>query len=195
VVSRRIAWAIEDGRGTDTADVTIDGDRLVAVGRATNEDPEPYELGYDVRTGSRFVTDELVVEVTRAGDVRRLRLTRSSTGAWDADLNGEPVPLPDLGAALDCDLGRCPTTNSMPVLRERLLVRDEPVDFVMALVDVPALVVHRSRQRYEPIGTQSDRSRLIRFVSLDSEFRSELTFDADGLVIDYPQLARRTRDT
>lgn len=195
MTTRRVAWAIEDGRGTDTADVTIDGDRLVAVGRATNDDPEPYELGYDVRTGSRFVTEELVVELTQAGNVRRLRLTRSSTGAWDADLNGEPVALPDLGGALDCDLGRCPTTNSMPVLRERLLERDEPVDFVMALVEVPALVVRRSRQRYVPIGTQDDRSRLIRFVSLDSEFRSELTFDADGLVIDYPQLGRRKRES
>lgn len=195
MTTRRVAWAIEDGRGTDTADVTIDGDRLVAVGRATNDDPEPYELGYDVRTGSRFVTEELVVELTQAGNVRRLRLTRSSTGAWDADLNGEPVALPDLGGALDCDLGRCPTTNSMPVLRERLLERDEPVDFVMALVEVPALVVRRSRQRYVPVGTRDDRSRLIRFVSLDSEFRSELTFDADGLVIDYPQLGRRKRES
>jgi uncharacterized protein len=191
VVTRRVTWTIEDGRGRDMTDVRIDGDRFAATGRATNDDPEPYELGYDVRTGSRFVTEELVVEVTQGDDVRRLRLTRSSTGAWDADVDGESASLPDLGGALDCDLGRCPTTNSMPVLRERLLERDEPVEFVMALVEVPALVIRRSRQRYEPMATRPDGSRLIRFVSLDSDFRSELTFDPDGLVIDYPQLARR----
>jgi hypothetical protein len=31
----------------------------------------------------------------------------------------------------------------------------------------------------------------VRFVSLDGEFRSDLRLDPAGLVIEYPQLARR----
>ena len=79
----------------------------------------------------------------------------------------------------------------MPVLREDLLRRDEPVDFVMAWVQVPELLVRRSAQRYEPLGNDADGRRRIRYVSLDSDFRSELTFDSDGIVVDYPLLARR----
>ena len=191
-VTRRVTWAIEDGSGVDTAEVTLDGDRLTAIGRATNVDPEPYEVRYEVLTGSQFITERLVVRVIRGGAERQLTLDRSATGGWTAALDGAPVDLPDLGDALDCDLGRCPATNSMPVLRERLLGRHEPVDFVMALVSVPDLAVHRSRQRYVPLATDAAGRRHIRFESLDSDFRSELTFDRDGLVIDYPQLAKRT---
>jgi hypothetical protein len=79
----------------------------------------------------------------------------------------------------------------MPVLREGLLERDGAVDFVMAWVQVPELIVRRSAQRYVPLGMDDRGLRRIRFVSLDSDFESELTFDSDGLVVDYPGLARR----
>jgi uncharacterized protein len=188
---RRIVWAVEDGDGRDEAEILVTADRFLARGRATSVDPEPYELTYEVRTVPPFVTESLTVELSRADRRRRLNLRRSPQGTWMATLDGADVVLPDLSDALDCDLGRCPTTNSMPVLRQRLLERDEPAEFVMALVAVPELVVHRSRQRYVPLGPAGDRGRRIRFESLDSEFQSVLTFDADGVVVDYPQLARR----
>lgn len=189
---RHVVWAILDGHGEDAADIELDGGRLVARGRATNDDPEPYSLTYEVATGPRYVTESLVVSVERRGPApRRLELTRSIDAVWSARLDESPVMLPDLAGALDCDLGRCPTTNSMPVLRERLLTSDEPVDFVMAWVQVPELVVRRSAQRYVPLGTRTDGRRRIQFLSLDSEFRAEITFDADGLVVDYTALARR----
>ncbi len=190
-ISRHVVWAIEDGEGRDEAEILVEADRFTARGRATNTDPEPYELTYEVRTVPPFVTEALVVELLLPSARRRLELRRSAGGAWTATLDGEPLVLPNLSDALDCDLGRCPTTNSMPVLREGLLERDEPAEFVMALVSVPELVVHRSRQRYVPLGTASDGRRTIRFESMDSDFRSVLTFDRDGLVVDYPQLARR----
>ena len=169
----------------------MDSDRLVARGRARNDDPAPYALTYDLVTGPRFVTARLAVEVDVDGSRRRLVLDRSAAGLWSATVDGDPIELPELDDALDCDLGRCPTTNSMPVLREDLLERDVPVDFVMAWVQVPELLVRRSAQRYVPLGTDPDGRRRIEYVSLDSDFRSELTFDADGIVVDYPALARR----
>jgi uncharacterized protein len=189
--ARRVVWAIEDGEGRDEAAIVIEADRFTARGRATNLDPEPYRLTYEVRTVPPFVTDLLTVELSGAEGRRRLELRRSTGGAWTAALDGAEVDLPDLSDALDCDLGRCPTTNSMPVLRQRLIERDEPAEFVMALVAVPELAVHRSRQRYVPLGTDSHGRRTIRFESMDSDFRSVLTFDPDGVVVDYPQLARR----
>ena len=74
----------------------------------------------------------------------------------------------------------------MPVLREGLLAADLPKDFVMAWVKVPELTVHRSEQRYEPI----DRNT-VRYVGKHRDFVGELTFDNDGFVMRYPELAER----
>jgi hypothetical protein len=96
------------------------------------------------------------------------------------------VELPDLAGALDCDLGLSPLTNSMPVLRHGLLEPGEPVELLMAWVAVPELTVHASAQRYVPLG-----EGVVRFESLDGEFTADIEFDADGLVVDYPGIARR----
>jgi uncharacterized protein len=66
----------------------------------------------------------------------------------------------------------------------------------MAWVSVPELQVHRSAQRYTFVRAVDSSSTIVRFESLDgdSPFRAELTVDRDGLVIDYPGIARRIRD-
>ena len=96
----------------------------------------------------------------------------------------------EFSGALDCDLALSPLTNSMPVLRHDLLEAGGPVDLLMAWVSAPDLAVYASRQRYRFVRKQGETS-VIRYESRDSNFVSEVTFDRDGLVIDYPQLGRR----
>ena len=189
---RSVEWAIEDGVGSERATVQLEPDRIRAQGRATNSDPRPYTVTYELETGPRFVTEALRVVARDGAGQRSLTLQRDASGSWVTMSEPGGVQVrPDLADALDCDLGRCPLTNSMPVLREGLLIRDGSADFTMAWVSVPDLAVRVSRQRYTTIGTDPDGLRRIRFESLDSAFMSDLTFDADGLVVDYPQLARR----
>jgi hypothetical protein len=55
---------------------------------------------------------------------------------------------------------------------------------------VPELAVHAARQRYTHV-----RPGLVRFRSLDGEFEgfeADLEVDDDGLIVHYPDLARRT---
>lgn len=92
-----------------------------------------------------------------------------------------------LGQALDCDLGGCPLTNTMPVLREGLL-RGGSAEFTMAWVSVPALVVRPVRQRYAYLRSGADGSSVIRYHS--GTFTAEVTFGPGGLVTDYPGLGR-----
>lgn len=61
----------------------------------------------------------------------------------------------------------------------------------MAWVSVPDLGVHASRQRNVGLESESDGTHFVRYESRDGIFTADLTFDADGLVIDYPALARR----
>jgi uncharacterized protein len=169
---RLLVWRGLEEWLAEAAEVHLEDDRLHARGTQLGAEPHPYRADYELTTTARWVTERLTVE---AGE-RRLDLRRAEDGAWT--VNGEPRP--DLADALDCDLQNSPLTNTMPILRED----GGPADLVMAWVSVPDLGVRVSRQRYEPI----DDGR-VRFVSLDSDFTSELELDEDGLLVRYPRLA------
>jgi hypothetical protein len=109
---------------------------------------------------------ELEAEVMRAGVVGGGRLVLELE---DADF---------------FDLAYSPVFNSLPVLRDGLHRGGQSRDYVMRWVDVPSLEVSRSEQRYEPRG-----DGVVRYSS--GSFTADIAFDADGLVVEYPGLARR----
>jgi hypothetical protein len=186
--------------GTEMAEVTLSEDRLSAKCTAIGVNPLPYRLEYELETAEGFVTARLWVRTEGMGWTRELDLTRGSSGLWSSKTDsGGSVELPGLerdpdmdsvAGALDCDLGLSPLTNSMPVLRHRLHEGGGPVDFLMAWVSVPDLAVHASRQRYTFLRRESG-ARVVRYESRGGNFVSDLRFDDDGIVIDYPKLARR----
>ncbi len=192
-----VVWQGVDSWRAEAAQVHLRGDRLVASGTQIGDDPLPYRLTYSLDTGPGFVTRRLSVEVVGAGWSRLLDLSRDEDGAWSVlrESAGQvdlptTTDAPDLTGALDCDLGRSPVTNSMPVLRHRLHEQPGDVTFAMAWVSVPDLRVLRSEQRYSHVGADA-RGRVVRYEGLHRGFVGELTFDDGGLVLDYPQLARR----
>ncbi len=177
-----LIWRGLDAWRSEHAHVRIEEGRLEAQGTQIGVDPEPYELRYELVTGEGYVTRSISLTV-RGGDWQReLALIRHADGSWTA--NGDPVH--DAHGALDCDVANCPLTNSMPVLRDRLLDGDEPRDYVMAWIAVPELTVRRSEQRYDPID-----GKHVRYVGLDSDFTAELEFDEHGLVVSYQGMAER----
>jgi hypothetical protein len=215
---RAITWVKE--RGAEFAEVDLTRGGLRATGVAVGGDPVPYRLEYELDCADDFVTRRLSVRAWGAGWGRHLELSRDRAGTWSAEagtdgeaellgLPGVPGPPPpggdpsDLDAGLDCDLGLSPLTNTMPVLRHGLLDGGGPVELLMAWVSVPWLAVTPSRQLYTylrgatagelgPVpadggGAGGDIS-LIRFQSGD--FSADVTFDAQGLVVDYQQIGR-----
>lgn len=141
--------------------------------------PGRYRLDYDLRTDSDLVTSSIAIEARGEGWARNLDLRRGPDGGWSA--GGRPIPA--VAGALDCDLGLSPLTNFMPIRRQRLTDGGEAADFVMAWIAVPALTVHRSEQRYEPID-----ARTVRYVGRHRSFVGELRLDEDGFVEVYPGL-------
>lgn len=198
---RFVVWDKEDRHGSEAVEVTLLADRLQASGAQVGFAPLPYRLDFTLDTGAGWVTERLAVTSRGEGWSRTLDLRRSAAGEWSIENSAEgEVDLPSPGGdvasfatALDCDLGLCPLTNTMPVLRHDLLRRDGSLDFVMAWVSVPDLAVRRSGQRYTPLPPGGDGLRHIEYRSLDSDFVSALTYDGDGLVVDYPQMATRVR--
>lgn len=182
-----LTWRIIASGGLETAWVTVDGGRLHGRGRAVGLDPEPYWASYELETGEEYVTRRLAVEVEAAGWRRSLELLRDPDGTWRA--NGEAVAA--VAGALDCDLGRCPLTNTMPVLRDRLHQQPGNRDYLMAWVAVPDLAVLPSEQTYTYLRPRTQGGAHLRYQGRHRGFVGEITVDADGLVIDYPALATR----
>lgn len=96
----------------------------------------------------------------------------------DLTLNHARHEIVHLGGADFFDLFASPFFNSLPVMRDGLLDVGPARDYEMRFVHVPELTVELSRQRYEPLG-----NHVVRYSSGD--FQSDITFDADGFVLDY----------
>jgi uncharacterized protein len=197
---RRVAWTKDSLVGAEFAEVELLVDRLRATSVAIGDDPLPYRVDYELETGAGFVTTRLRLRASGDGWERSLELQRADDGTWAAETTVDGVAaLPDPGGdvtlvegALDCDVAHSPVTNSMPVLRHRMLEHPGSHDFLMAWVSLPDLSFRPSRQRYVSSADVVE-SRTVRYVSLEGTFTADLTFDEDGLVVDYPELGRRLR--
>ncbi|HET7030092.1 MAG TPA: putative glycolipid-binding domain-containing protein [Candidatus Limnocylindrales bacterium] len=184
-IERFLAWQIDDSAGFDAAWATVERDTLRAEGRSVGQRPAPFWTTYRLETGPAFVTARMEVESRSAGGRASLDLRRDHDGTWRVD--GEPRP--DLAGALDCDLGECPLTNTMPVLRHGLLDGPGDHELLMAFIEVPGLRVLPSRQRYTHVAREPTGDTIVTYRS--GTFRSDLRFDRDGFVRTYPQLGRR----
>jgi uncharacterized protein len=198
--NRLLAWWGPDPPRIDVAHLRLAEDRLGAHGTSTTE---AYALSYRLETGPSWVTRRLDVRVDGDGWWRQLTLERDLGGRWssrrtDATAAGDPVTAAiehdELDGALDCDLGLCPLTNTMPVLRHGLVEASRAgetrrVDLTMAWVSVPELEVMASAQHYGSGVAVAGGGVQIRFES--GEFVEHIEFDAAGLVVSYPSIGRR----
>jgi hypothetical protein len=107
----------------------------------------------------------------------------------DVDLPPAGADPATLAGALDCDLGLSPLTNTMPVLRHGLLSGGGPVDLLMAWVSVPDLSVQADAQRYTFVRPAAEGGAVVNYSS--DGFTADISFDATGLVIDYPGIGSR----
>lgn len=187
-IARHLVWTwdVPPGEGYSTAWVERAGRRLTARGRAVGLVPEPYWVTYALETGEDFVTARLGVTVDTGRATRTVDL-RNDAGRWSVD----GAHRPDLDGALDCDLGLCPLTNTMPVLRHDLHRRPDagPHRFLMAWVSVPDLAVSANRQTYTPLAPAAGGGGGARVRYASGDFHSDIEFDEQGLVLDYPGLA------
>jgi hypothetical protein len=177
----------EDPPGAEFATVNITNDGLSASGTQIGSSPSGYRLDYRLDTGTDFVTKRISIAAKGAGWRRRLDLTRLRSGRWVCA--GVESDMKPLHGALDCDLALSPLTNSMPVLRHGLLEGGGPLEFVMAWVSVPDLRVVPSVQRYRFL-RKSGKLSIVRYESESRDFVADLTFDKDGLCLDYPGIGR-----
>jgi len=180
-VQRLLVWRGTDEWRAEAARLDLHADGVHATGTQIGAG---YRLDYELRARDDWRTRSLTVTVASDAGERVTRLLHDGHGRWTHD----GADAPRLAGALDCDLGLSPLTNLMPVRRHALHEREGEAEIVVAWVSVPDLTVHPSPQRYEHV-----RPGVVRFVDLGLHegFTAELELDADGLVVLYPELARR----
>jgi hypothetical protein len=126
---------------------------------------------------------DFIASGTQIGVTYELRY-RLEPGALHLELVGERTFDLGLDGADFFDLGWSPLFNSLPVIRDGLLEAGPPRDYLMRWVEVPSLEVSVSEQRYEPLG-----NGVVRFSAGD--FVSDITFDPNGFVLNYPGIGAR----
>jgi hypothetical protein len=200
-VRRQVQWRGEDGDPlAEAADVDLEPAGVRATGVQLGTDPLPYRLDYELDASAGWITARLRVDVHGEGWSRALDLRHDGDGHWAAEASARgDADLPDPGGhtgpvsgALDCDLGLSSMTNLMPIRRHGLQERPGAAEILTAWVSVPDLALIPYEQRYEHVARR-DAGAVVRFISLGvhAGFTADLEVDRDGLVIAYPQIARR----
>jgi hypothetical protein len=179
-------WKVVETAGFESAWLSIDRRKLRARGRAVGQLPQPYTLDYELETDDEAATKVMDIIVETTASQHRLSLRREAS-RWS--VNGDERP--DLAVALDCDLAGSPVTNTMPIIRHGFqcgLIESHA--FLTAFVQVPTLSVVAAKQTYTYL-SHSDEAARIRYAS--GSFVQELIVDGNGVVVDYPTMARRVR--
>ncbi|HWR49401.1 MAG TPA: putative glycolipid-binding domain-containing protein [Pseudonocardiaceae bacterium] len=187
--TKMLAWAGVDCLRLEAARVVLGERGLRAIGSLVNaqqEGGEAYSASYSLATDETGVVQRLTVRTARAMGEQHVNLTRSEEGVWLVD-HGQGAARTQFGGALDVDLAFSPLFNALPIRRLGLhrgaAVHDLPVVFVA----LPSLEVCRVSQTYRTVSLDEPAA-----VSISSDsWEVELAVDADGLVLEYPGLARR----
>ena len=189
-----VAWRGQDDPDRiDRALIEIGESGLKAEGTSVTVG---YATAWSLDATDAWCTLTVDISAHGAGWMRSLALTRDQNNHWAAvtqmqgDAGLPPAGLAEPGSidgALDCDIGLCPVTNTMPIRRLRLLTGNVPeTPLVMAWIEIPSLRVIRSDQVYA-----SSTPGLVRYRGAGGDDQVELTVDSDGIVIGYPGLATR----
>ncbi|TDB88705.1 putative glycolipid-binding domain-containing protein [Actinomadura sp. 7K534] len=148
------------------------------------EDGQTWAVTYLIDLDSRWTTRSVRVTSRNAAGTHRTELETDGAGKWR--VNGEPAP--HIAGCLDVDLESSAMTNALPVHR-----LDPPagtrVSTPAAYVRALDLSVERLEQEYTRV--EDDGCRYD-YVSPAFDFSCRLTYDASGLVLDYPGIATRT---
>ncbi len=204
---RRYLWLKDAPVGMEHAELTIGAGGLVARSVVLGTVPVPYRLDLDLTTGSDWVTRRLELTATGDGWARSLVLERDPSGRWGGERSAEGTEPPAIAASvptdtvepagipaavLDVDVQWSPVTNLMPIRRLGLDRVGSSGMFTMAWIGVPSLAVILDEQRYTLLGDDGG-DVCVRFKNADGFFTVVIRCDPDGVVREYPGIARRAR--
>jgi hypothetical protein len=203
MTARRCLWIKDDPIGMEDAEIAIGPEGLAATSTAFGTIPLAYRLELDLLVDTDWATRRLSLTARGEGWARSLVLERD--GSWSGATTDDGTVPPEVVASaphgaiapsdvpadvLDVDVQYSPLTNLMPIRRLGLDRAGAAGSFVMAWISVPSLAITLDDQRYTVLGVD-DGDHCARFENGDGFFTAVIRCDADGIVLDYPGIARR----
>ncbi|HEX4996280.1 MAG TPA: putative glycolipid-binding domain-containing protein [Methylomirabilota bacterium] len=180
-------WAAWEGPGFEHLELrqepgAVRADSLII---AVEDKGRPYRARYVVECDADWKVARARIEVLEDPG-RVLAVRADGQGHWTA-ATGEALAL---DGCVDIDVYPSPFTNTLPISRLAEMPVGRPVALDVAWVVLPELTIQVARQEYTLLERGADGARW-RFRGLDSDFVAELDVDGNGLVRDYPGIARR----
>ena len=142
-----------------------------------------FALAYEIEVDAAWCSRAAVVRSVMPGDDAEVVLTCAADGRWSVDGQHRP----ELDGVVDVDLEASAMTNTLPAHR---LALADPTPAPAAYVRLD-LSVERLEQWYGPALSLPDGGCRVGYLAPRFEADFDLTYDASGLVLDYPFLASR----
>jgi uncharacterized protein len=143
----------------------------------------PFSYAYQVMLDSGWRVREVVVNNLLAGH-EAIHLLGSGTGQWQG---ADRQPLPQFDGCIDIDFTATPFTNTLPIRRLQWSVGTSH-DISVVYIVHPALTLSVSHQTYTCLAKDNTGAR---YHFKAGDFEQDITVDAEGFVIDYPELFER----
>jgi hypothetical protein len=185
-----VTWQGLTGPRMESARLVLSEQRIKGSGRvvaAAIEGKEAYNASFELSVGENGVVSRLLLRSATAEEERTMSLSRTEDGMWIVD-RGRGAERRDFEGALDVNLQSSVLFNALPVRRLGLHREAGEHELPVVWVSLPDLSVSLVRERYRTISVDENGSVL----ALDRGDASvELSVDSNGLVVEYPGLARR----
>lgn len=152
---------------------------------AIDEEHGPFRLAYRLAWDTLWQIRSAELALTTERFAGSLSLQTDGLGHWH---HGDGRIIGELEGCRDIDIWPTPFTNSFPIRRVPMQVGERHL-FRMAWISGLDLRFHAQPQAYTRLS-----EHFYLFENLDGTgFRAELPVDAEGIVLDYPDLFRRVR--
>jgi uncharacterized protein len=165
---------VEDGFGIDSVVIAAQ--------------PEgSFRLDYRIQCDLGFAVRDVQLTLSNS---QTLHLSSDGHGNW---FDGNRQLLPDLKGCIDIDILATPFTNTLPIKRLAWAV-GQTETFHMVYFTIPEMTIHADEQRYTCV-ERTPEGGIFRFDQVTTGFSALLPVDADGLVLDYPGLFERVKES
>lgn len=187
-----LTWQGVDAPRLESVRLVMMEGRLRASGRIiAAADPsrgvEAYNASFEGAIERSEAAGRLLLRTITADEERQVSLNRTEDGVWLIQV-GQDAERKEFDGAIDVDVANAVIFNALPIRRLRLHRQAGEHEMAVVYVSLPDLSVRMVRQTYRTVSINSDGAVInVSRADLDAD----LVVDRDGLVIDYPGLARR----
>lgn len=158
--------------------------RVVAAGSPT---AEAYSASFEFSVARTGDVGKGLLRTTTADEERHISVGRTEDGVWLID-HGDGTARNEFEGAADVDVAGMVTFTALPIRRLGLHRKAGEHELPVLYVSMPDLAVRLVHQTYRTVSI-SDQGAVINYTV--PEFSTDLTVDREGMVIDYPGIAKR----